>query len=155
MVTSTTDPDEEVTVPSRVVTTNSAEETIALGARIGAGLRAGDCIGLTGGLGSGKTTLTKGIVIGAGARAEVRSPTFLLHQVHPGAITIHHFDLYRLPEDTDLRTLGLDEALEDGAAVVEWPERASGSWFNGWVQLTAIAESLRQLNLELPFELQG
>ncbi len=152
MATSTTDAEGAGDGLSRLLT-ESAEETMALGAMVGSGLRVGDCIGLMGGLGAGKTTMTRGIVLGARADAEVRSPTFLLHSIHPGPVTVHHFDLYRLPQDTDLRTLGLDEALEGGAAVVEWPERASSVWFNGWVHLTVVGDSKREVTLELPFSL--
>jgi tRNA threonylcarbamoyl adenosine modification protein YjeE len=121
-----------------------------LGRSIGARLKPGDCIGLTGGLGTGKTTLTQGIVAGAGGDGNIRSPTFLLHTIHPGRITVHHLDLYRLVEGSDLGGLGLEELLEDGAAVVEWAERASPEWFNGQIRIEALAGSSRAFELRLP-----
>lgn len=136
------------------VITYTPEETMALGRRLGERLRPGDCLGLSGDLGAGKTTLTKGLVAGAGGDDDVRSPTFLLHQVHPGRITLHHLDLYRLPQGTDLSTLGLEELLVDGAAVVEWSERADPSWFNGTIELSVQGELSRELKLTLPAHLE-
>jgi len=130
-------------------------ETARLGRGIGARLRAGDCLALEGGLGAGKTTLTQGIVAGAGGGDDVRSPTFLLHAVHQGRITVHHLDLYRLPAAVDLRALGLDELLDEGAAVVEWAERTSEEWFNGVIKITVSGRSERALELWLPPHLAG
>lgn len=136
--------------PVQRVVSHSPDETMALGRRLGELLRPGDCLGLTGDLGSGKTTLTKGLVAGAGGDDDVRSPTFLLHQVHSGKVTLHHLDLYRLPSGTDLASLGLDEFLTEGAAVVEWCERAEPVWFNGTIELAVEGESSRKLRLVLP-----
>lgn len=127
---------------------------MALGRRIGERLRPGDCLGLTGDLGAGKTTLTKGLVAGAGGDDDVRSPTFLLHQVHRGRVNLHHLDLYRLPAGTDLGTLGLEEFLVDGAAVVEWCERAEPGWFTGTIELAVRGEASRELRLILPAHLR-
>jgi tRNA A37 threonylcarbamoyladenosine biosynthesis protein TsaE len=55
----------------------------------------------------------------------------------------------------DLRALGIDEALEDGAVVVEWPERTDRSWFNGEVELKIVSSSERELNVRLPAGLRG
>jgi tRNA threonylcarbamoyl adenosine modification protein YjeE len=138
----------------RSLVSHSPKETWAVGRSIGARLQAGDCIALTGGLGTGKTTLTQGIVAGAGGDDNVRSPTFLLHTVHPGRITVHHLDLYRLAEGSDLGGLGLEELLEDGAAVVEWAERTSPEWFNAQIRIEALAGSSRALELRLPDRLR-
>ncbi|MHB1501538.1 MAG: tRNA (adenosine(37)-N6)-threonylcarbamoyltransferase complex ATPase subunit type 1 TsaE [Candidatus Dormibacteria bacterium] len=130
--------------------TSDPEETIALGRRLGRLLRPGDCLGLQGDLGAGKTTITKGIVAGAGGGDDVRSPTFLLHQVHHGRITLHHLDLYRLPSETDLSSLGLEEFLVEGAAVVEWSDRTDPWWFNAKVELRIGGEAWREVLLTLP-----
>ncbi len=127
----------------------SADQTRSLGSRLGARLQPGDCIALRGQLGAGKTTLVQGIVAGAGGGHDVRSPTFLLHAVHPGRVTVHHLDLYRLPEDTDLLTLGLDEALQDGVAVVEWADRAAPGWFNGEIEISWASGQERRLSFHL------
>lgn len=129
------------------------DETRALGVRLGRRLRPGDCLALTGELGAGKTTLVQGIVAGAGGDRDVRSPTFLLHSIHPGRVTIHHLDLYRLPAGVDLASLGLDEQLEEGAAVVEWGERAAPGWYTGEVGLAVLGERRRRIRLRLPAEL--
>jgi tRNA threonylcarbamoyladenosine biosynthesis protein TsaE len=128
------------------------EETRALGERLGKGMRPGDCLALLGQLGAGKTTLVQGIVAGAGGEQDVRSPTFLLHSIHPGMVTIHHLDLYRLPDGVDLASLGLDEHLEEGAAVVEWGERAGPGWYTGQVEVAILGERRRRIRLRLPGE---
>lgn len=88
----------------------------------------GDVIALRGELGVGKTTLARAL-IGAllgGSGAEVPSPTFSLHQTYATPrLTISHFDFYRLSGAEEARELGLEEAAEQGAVIVEWPERAA------------------------------
>jgi tRNA threonylcarbamoyl adenosine modification protein YjeE len=106
-------------------------------------------------MGAGKTVTAQGIVAGAGGGQDVRSPTFLLHSVYPGRVTVHHLDLFRLEPGVDLRTLGIDEALGDGAVVVEWPDRADRTWFNGEVELAIVSRSERELRLTLPAGLAG
>ncbi len=124
------------------------EETRELGARVGASLRPGDCIGLVGDLGAGKTVFVQGVTAGAGAESDVRSPTFMLHAVHPGRLTVHHLDLYRLPAPVDLRQLGLEEFLAEGAALVEWAERADPVWFDAIVRLEHLGGDRRSLSLK-------
>ena len=106
--------------------TSSLEETEKLGSQVGRLLRAGDVIALIGELGSGKTCLTRGIANGAGigSAAFVTSPTFVLHQVYPTPIPIHHFDAYRLPSPESFRDLGVDELFEESAiCIIEWADR--------------------------------
>ena len=101
--------------------------TRALGARIAAGLEAGDLVALEGELGAGKTALARAILRALGVSEEVPSPTFTLVQVYETPrLTVRHYDLYRLEAAGEIAELGLDEALEDGAALVEWPGRAEG-----------------------------
>lgn len=99
-----------------------------LGAAVARELRAGDAICLWGALGAGKTTLARGLIRAlAGETDEVPSPTFTLVQIYAGpAFEIAHFDLYRLESAAEIRELGLDAALDAGAAVIEWPERLGG-----------------------------
>ena len=100
--------------------------TAALGARIAAVLQAGDLVALGGDLGAGKTTLARAILTALGVAENVPSPTFTLVQSYDTPrLRVSHYDLYRLKSEAEMQELGLDEALEDGAALVEWPERAS------------------------------
>lgn len=106
--------------------TNSSEETIERGREIGARLKPPLLILLEGELGAGKTTLTKGIVSGAGAarEEEVTSPTFTLVHKFDGRARVYHIDLYRISDLHDLETLGLEDVFSERAIViVEWPDR--------------------------------
>lgn len=107
--------------------TRSREETIALGRRLGAELRAGDVLVLTGDLGAGKTQLTKGIAEGMGVREDVTSPTFTIEMVYEGAeMTLYHFDLYRLDDAAQLEDTGIFDVLgADGVCAIEWGEQFS------------------------------
>jgi len=99
--------------------------TGALGAAIAAGLGAGDAVALWGDLGAGKTTLARAVLRALGVEEDVPSPTFTLVQTYDTPrLTVSHFDLYRLKDPRELEELGFDAALEDGAVLVEWPERA-------------------------------
>jgi tRNA threonylcarbamoyl adenosine modification protein YjeE len=115
----------------RALLSDSPETTEMYGSAVGGVLRRGDVLVLEGPLGAGKTCLVRGIVAGAGGDATaVRSPTFVLHQPHRGAlITVHHLDLYRLGPGASVEVLDLDTLLLDGAAVVEWGSHADLSRF--------------------------
>jgi len=98
--------------------------TCRLGAKLGANIANGDVICLTGSLGAGKTTLARAIIAAATGANEAPSPTFSLVETYPaGALSIWHFDLYRLEKAEDVWELGLEEALEKGICLIEWPER--------------------------------
>lgn len=99
--------------------------TAALGAAIAAGLQVGDTVALAGDLGTGKTTLARAVLSALGQTGPMPSPTFTLVQTYDTPrLTVRHYDLYRLESPREIAELGLDEALEDGAVLVEWPERA-------------------------------
>jgi tRNA threonylcarbamoyl adenosine modification protein YjeE len=100
------------------------DATARLGAAIAGGLRAGDAVALWGDLGAGKTTLARAILRALGVTEEVPSPTFTLVQSYETLPPVAHFDLYRLKNAREMAELGFDDALEDGAVLVEWPERA-------------------------------
>jgi tRNA threonylcarbamoyladenosine biosynthesis protein TsaE len=98
-----------------------------LGAAIAAELKVGDAICLSGPLGAGKSTLARGLIRALTTAGEdVPSPTFTLVQFYEARLSLAHFDLYRLTSPDEAYELGLDEALDEGAAVIEWPQRLEG-----------------------------
>jgi tRNA threonylcarbamoyladenosine biosynthesis protein TsaE len=100
-----------------------------IGRALAARLRVGDVITLEGGLGAGKTTLARGILRGLGFAGEAPSPTFAIVQgydVPDTAMPIAHVDLYRIEDASELDELGLDDWLESGALVIEWPDKLGG-----------------------------
>ncbi|MEY2500254.1 MAG: tRNA threonylcarbamoyladenosine biosynthesis protein TsaE [Verrucomicrobiota bacterium] len=103
----------------------SVEETIATGSRYGREARAGDVLALIGDLGAGKTQFVKGFVAGAGSRADVTSPTFVLvHEYADGRLPIFHFDFYRIEDRDALLALGFDDyVFGDGVSLIEWADR--------------------------------
>jgi tRNA threonylcarbamoyladenosine biosynthesis protein TsaE len=106
--------------------TRARQETIALGRRLGELLAPADVVALSGPLGSGKTTLTKGIAEGLGVPEPrwVTSPTFVLVHEYEGRVPVYHIDAYRLSGPADAEALGADEMFfGDGVAVVEWADR--------------------------------
>jgi tRNA threonylcarbamoyladenosine biosynthesis protein TsaE len=119
--------------------------TTRLGAAVGDVLGVGEAVCLWGELGAGKSTLARGLIRAlAGLDEDVPSPTFTLVQTYETAgLVVAHFDLYRLTSADEAAELGLDEALEVGAAVIEWPERLEGRL------------PVDRLDIELMIERQG
>jgi len=103
---------------------DSEDETIRFGERLGASLRSRAVIGLTGPLGAGKTRMAQGIARGAGYSGRVRSPSFALMHLYRGRLPVRHFDFYRL-DSIDEGTAGeWEEMLEqDGLSLIEWADR--------------------------------
>jgi len=102
------------------------QATEALGATLAARLKPGDVVGLKGDLGAGKTTLARAIIRAAAADPDliVPSPTFTLVEVYDTPRGSYwHFDLYRLDDPQQVYELGWEEALAEGIAIIEWPER--------------------------------
>ncbi|MFN3352229.1 MAG: tRNA (adenosine(37)-N6)-threonylcarbamoyltransferase complex ATPase subunit type 1 TsaE [Brevundimonas sp.] len=98
--------------------------TAHLGRAIAARLQAGEAVLLSGPLGAGKSTLARALVRAlTTADEDVPSPTFTLVQYYEAEPPVAHFDLYRLETAEEAREIGLTEALDEGAALVEWPER--------------------------------
>ncbi|MGQ3016657.1 tRNA (adenosine(37)-N6)-threonylcarbamoyltransferase complex ATPase subunit type 1 TsaE [Phenylobacterium sp.] len=102
--------------------------TARLGAALADVIGPGEAICLTGPLGAGKSTLARALIRARTAPDEdVPSPTFTLVQFYEGdGLTLAHFDLYRLTSPDEAYEIGLDEALEDGAVIIEWPQRLEG-----------------------------
>jgi tRNA threonylcarbamoyladenosine biosynthesis protein TsaE len=111
----------------REFTTQSAEETIALGRELASMLAPPKVVVLTGDLGAGKTTLVKGIAEGFNAAREddVTSPTFtLIHEYRGPLATLYHIDLYRVDTQRELDTLALDDLMtDDSVLLIEWGEK--------------------------------
>lgn len=103
-----------------------AVATEAVGRALGERLDVGDVVALSGFVGAGKTSLARGVMAGLGYDRDVISPTFQLVVPYTSPdvrIGVWHVDLYRVRDAREVDELGLDEALADGALVVEWPER--------------------------------
>ena len=102
--------------------------TEALGRAVARALKPHEAVCLSGPLGAGKSTLARALVRAVTQTDEdIPSPTFTLVQFYEGPrLKVAHFDLYRLSSRDEAYEIGLDEALEDGAAVIEWPERLAG-----------------------------
>ena len=111
---------------SRTCSTETEEQTLALGEELAKDFRGGELIFLSGDLGVGKTTLVRGMLRGLGFAGRVKSPTYgLLESYELDGLTLHHLDLYRLGHPEELFDLGLEEMVDPRSVVlIEWPERA-------------------------------
>lgn len=115
----------------------TVEQTEQFGRRLGARLVAGDLVVLTGALGAGKTTLTRGIGAGLGVRGPVQSPTFVLARTHPslvGGPPLVHVDAYRLGSPLELDDLDLD--VENSVTIVEWGHDMVDGLRETWWEVT-------------------
>lgn len=110
-----------------MITLRSEADTRAFGARLGERLKSGDCILLRGDLGAGKTTLARAIIRAhAGEAVDVPSPTFSLVEAYEFDTPLYHVDLYRLESPDQVVELGLEDLIETGITLIEWPEKAEG-----------------------------
>lgn len=120
-----------------------ADSTVELGRRLAGLLRSGDLVVLTGGLGAGKTTLTRGLGEGLGVRGAVTSPTFVIARVHPslvGGPELVHVDAYRLGGTAELDDLDLDTDLDAAVTVVEWGAGLAEGLADDRLELTLVAD---------------
>jgi tRNA threonylcarbamoyladenosine biosynthesis protein TsaE len=144
-------------VARREIVTHSFEETIRAGREIGAALKPPLLVLLSGELGAGKTTFTKGIASGLGAAKEedVTSPTFTLVHKYALGTPVYHVDLYRIGGFRDFETLGLEDVFtENAVVVVEWPDRFTlrTPWPVMRVKLEHVTEDTRRITIEDPVE---
>lgn len=111
-----------------VYETRSAQETFALGERIGREAKPGEIYTLTGDLGVGKTVLTQGVASGLGIVGTVNSPTFTILQVYEnGRLPFYHFDVYRIGDEEEMEEIGYEDCFfGGGVCLIEWEERISG-----------------------------
>lgn len=108
----------------KTIYTNTSDETIELGKKLGKLLRGGEVIAMVGELAAGKTTMTRGIALGMELDDDIHSPTFTLIHEHEGKCNLNHIDLYRLETEADIDSLGLDDYIYGkGVAVIEWADR--------------------------------
>ena len=106
------------------VVSRSAEETQALGERLGSRLGRGDVVACIGPLGAGKTCFLQGLARGLGVTADVTSPTFVLINQYRGRMPVYHVDAYRTGSLTELVDVGLEEMLHgEGVTIVEWADK--------------------------------
>jgi tRNA threonylcarbamoyladenosine biosynthesis protein TsaE len=137
---------------SEEIVTNSAEETMRWGREFAARLKPPVLVLLSGDLGSGKTTLTKGIVSGLGAanEEEVTSPTFTLVHVYGNAKKVYHADLYRIESFHDFETLGLEDLFDQpGVVILEWSERfpLNSPWPQKRIRLEHLGGDARRIRV--------
>ena len=134
------------------IITRSAEETTSWGRGFAKRLQAPVLVLLTGDLGTGKTTLTKGLVAGLGAASEddVTSPTFTLVHVYGKAAKVFHADLYRIENFHDFETLGMEDMfLNPAVAILEWSERfpLESPWPQVRVKLEHLGGNTRRITV--------
>jgi len=137
-----------------ILTLNNETVTAELGARIAAALQPGEVVALSGELGAGKTALARAILRALGVTGHVPSPTFTLVQTYETPrLLVHHFDLYRIEDERELRELGLDDAKEEGAVLIEWPDRGMPKAWQSealTVALATLSETAREAKIAGP-----
>jgi tRNA threonylcarbamoyladenosine biosynthesis protein TsaE len=132
--------------------TKSADETIALGKKVGAKLKPGDILAFYGDLGSGKTTMIKGICIGLGVKEQdiVKSPSFIMINEYQGKFPIYHIDLYRTKNLEEILSIGFDDYLYgEGVCLIEWAEKAEGQLPENIIkiELEAVSQTEREIKI--------
>ncbi len=143
--------------PVLELVTHSAEETCMVGVLVGKQLRPPDVVLLLGPLGSGKTTMARGIAGGIGVvdPSVVSSPSFALVNTYSGRYPIYHVDLYRLDGLQDYATVGVDEFIgAQGVTIVEWGERLPISLQSAIIiRIEDAAGDCRRITLQAPARL--
>jgi tRNA threonylcarbamoyladenosine biosynthesis protein TsaE len=143
------------TMSSTDVVSSSPEETMDIGRQLAPRLRAPVLVLLSGDLGSGKTTIAKGIISGLGVarEEEVTSPTFTLVHVFRNHVRVYHVDLYRVESFHDLESLALEDAFAEPAVVIiEWAERFTlrTDWPQVTIHLEHVEADTRRITITLP-----
>lgn len=130
--------------------TNTVEETIKLGIKIGKRLNPGDIVCIDGDLGSGKTHLTKGIALGLGIDDHITSPTFNIVNEYEGRLKFYHFDVYRVNDPDEIAAIGFDEYIfSDAASVIEWSDYISELIPEEHIQIRIANESETSRNISI------
>jgi len=127
----------------------SADQTRRIGIRLGSLIQRHDVICLSGELGAGKTTLTQGIANGWGSLDRATSPTFVLVKNYrrPDGSEMYHLDAYRLQSALEAEDLDIDQMINSGPFIVEWPERILAALPDThlWINMTWLGEEQRGL----------
>lgn len=106
------------------IETQSFEETVEFGKKLGTVLNSGDIISLSGDLGTGKTALTNGIAKSLGISSYITSPTFTLVNEYEGRLPLYHFDVYRIADPDEMFDIGFEEYINgEGITIIEWGEQ--------------------------------
>ena len=133
------------------IETHSPAESIALGEKIGALLRGGEVIAYRGGLGAGKTTITRGISVGLGLGDEVTSPTFALVNEYAGEkLTLYHFDMYRITSAEDLETCGFYDFMNERSVIAaEWSENIADELPDDaiYIDIARVSDEVREITI--------
>lgn len=118
-----------------MISIDTADDMEAFGARVGRVLRAGDVVCLTGELGAGKTTFTRGLGRELAVRGTVTSPTFVVARTHPreGGVPFVHIDAYRLQSAAELEDLDID--WSNVVSVVEWGHGMLDTIVDEWIEI--------------------
>lgn len=130
---------------------NCAKNTIKIAEKFGKMLKAGDVIAFKGDLGAGKTTFTRGIVIGMGMPDEVTSPTYSIVNEYKGIINVYHFDMYRIQTADELEAVGFfDYPKEKSVFIIEWAENIMDFLPDNviTVRLLSIDENCREIEID-------
>lgn len=120
--------------------TKNEEELINLGERLGTLLQKNDVLILSGELGAGKTTFTKGLAKGLGIRQMIKSPTYTIVREYEGRLPLYHLDVYRIEGDAD--SIDLDEFLfGGGVTVIEWGHLLGEDLPDSYLELELLKEA--------------
>ena len=130
--------------------TRTFEETVSLGEEIGDRCKKGEIIALTGALGSGKTSLVKGIARSLQIEETITSPSFTLVSEYRGRLHLYHMDLYRVDSGEEFELLGGEELLYgEGVTVIEWAEKVAEYLPSSRIHLTFRMEENGSRTIEI------